>query len=465
MTKLGAQYINEFLPIDDRISIDDLQASHIVSMLHYRLFVFSINARDVLLSVGEQRKYSADIIWAAITGRNPVSSKDNEESKTVTALSLVLPQFTECLIRKENLKRIPLMSLHDHMKVWMGYLEFPKAIKALSKGIESKCDEIREGLEWRMLLVEELIKTIMPSFGMDPTQSLYGLELFMEKKKRLKASGGDNDDIEDSHANEANQCIETSKIDTEGMDDVDDLLDLKSDDNPTSYIRDTLLEIGNWLSSTMTMLGEIAQNPLGSGSGEEMAWRAPGTLELNTDSLPYFKDMSAGYFRVNLLQALKSPSEYVSLSNKSTDQTIEDVCIVHNIITECDRAMAFYDCFDRFYDQVSTDEDDCSENDTIGWNDREVPEKFWDMTVSRKRKSFGDFSGNDKRGTREDDNEGRSSTARRGTVKSEASLKASIFTGCKCRFSAAVDLLERYGFIKVIGNGTKIERLVFAWDT
>ena len=37
------------------------------------------------------------------------------------------------------------------------------------------------------------------------------------------------------------------------------------------------------------------------------------------------------------------------------------------------------------------------------------------------------------------------------------------YTGVRCRFSAALDRLERYGFIKISSNGTKIERLVFAW--
>ena len=108
MTKIGAEYINEFLPVQDRIHVDDMRMSHIVSMLHYRLFVFSISVRDVLLGLGEQRKYSTDIIWAAIIGRNAIRTEGNEETKTVAALSSILHQFTECLIRKENLKRISL---------------------------------------------------------------------------------------------------------------------------------------------------------------------------------------------------------------------------------------------------------------------------------------------------------------------------------------------------------------------
>ena len=281
-------------------------------------------------------------------------------------------------------------------------------------------------------------------------------------------SNGDKEENNYSHDKEVIESLEIPVKTIEGVDNVDDFLDFKSDDNPTSYIRDTLLEIGNWLSSTMTVIGEIAQNPLGSGSGEEMAWRAPGTLELNTDSLAYFKDLSAGYFRLNLLRALRSSNGHVSPSNNTSDQIIEDVCIVHNIITECDRAMAIYDCFDRFCDQVALNGDNNGEYEALGWKDKIVPEKFWEVTGSRKRKSLGGFSGNSTRKgvTNEDQqNERRNSNTRRESTKSEASLQASIFTGCKCRFSASIDLLERYGFIRVLGNGTKIERLVFAWDT
>ena len=144
---------------------------------------------------------------------------------------------------------------------------------------------------------------------------------------------------------------------------------------------------------------------------------------------------------------------------------------MHNIITECDRAMALYDCFDNFYNQVVPDEDDEDEYGAIGWKDREVPEKFWDSSSGKKRKSFGSNSGNingkDGNNREEEAKWRRNSTTQRGSnvKKSEASSQASIFTGCKCRFSAAIDLLERYGFIRIIGNGTKIERLVFAWDT
>ena len=469
MTKLGAQYINEFLPICDRINVDDLRMSHIVSMLHYRLFVFFINVRDVLLGLGEKKKYSADIIWAAITGRNIMPTDSNEESKTVTALSLVLPQFTECLIRKENLKRIPVVTLHEHLKVWLGYLEFPKTIKALSKGIETKCDDIRNDLEFQILMVKELMDSVMPTFGMDPNQSLHGWECEMEKAKRSTEKSYDNNPggLEENsrHVASSNEHDEITEESTEGVNLDDGTLDFKSDDNPTSYVRDTLLDIGNWLSSTMTTLGEIAQNPLGSGSGEEVAWRAPGTLELNNESLQDFKDLSAGYFRVNLLRALKSSKEYFPSSDNMADQVMEDVCIVHNIITECDRAMALYDCFDRFYDQVVPEVgDDDDEYSAIGWNDDEVPEKFWDSSGSKKRKSISS------EGTNEgEENDRRNSTGRRGSniKKNVASSNASIFVGCKCRFSAAIDLLEKYGFLRIIGNGngTKIERLVFAWDT
>ena len=158
--------------------------SHIVSMLHYRLFVFSISVRDVLLGLGEQRKYSTDIIWAAIIGRNAIRTEGNEETKTVAALSSILHQFTECLIRRENLKRISLNALCKHLKVWLGHLEFPKTIKSLSKGIESKCDTIRDELELQIMMMLELIENGMPGFGMDPNQSLYGLEREMEKQKR-----------------------------------------------------------------------------------------------------------------------------------------------------------------------------------------------------------------------------------------------------------------------------------------
>ena len=370
MTELGAQYINEFLPICDRIDVDDLSMSHVVSMLHYRLFVFSINARDVLLSVGEKRKYSADIIWAAITGRNILPTDGSEESKNITALSLILPQFTECLIRKENLRRIPMITLHEYLQVWLGYLEFPKTIKALSKGIETKCDKIRDDLELHIFMVKELMESVMPTFGMDPNQSMHGCEREMEKAKRLKGGNGDSncgDIIEEdvTHSMDANENSDIVDETAEGMGVDDATLDFKSDDNPTSYVRDTLLEIGNWLSSTMTTLGEIAQNPLGSGSGEEVAWRAPGILELNNDSLYHFKDLSAGYFRVNLLRALRSPKEYIPSSNHMADRVMEDVCIVHNIITECDRAMALYDCFDNFYNQVVPDEDDEDEDEYL----------------------------------------------------------------------------------------------------
>ena len=472
MTKIGAEYINEFLPVQDRIHVDDMRMSHIVSMLHYRLFVFSISVRDVLLGLGEQRKYSTDIIWAAIIGRNAIRTEGNEETKTVAALSSILHQFTECLIRKENLKRISLNALCKHLKVWLGHLEFPKTIKSLSKGIESKCDTIRDELELQIMMMLELIENGMPGFGMDPNQSLYGLEREMEKQKRLKESNGGTDgkDVKyksNSNAIDANKDSEMNE-ETEEEEIDETTLEFKfesSDENPTSYIRDTLLEIGSWLSNTMTILGEIAQNPLGTGSGEEMVWRSPGSLELSTDSLQEFKDLSAGYFRVTLLQALRSPKEYVPSSNNMADQVMADVCIVHNIITECDRAMAMYDCFDLFFKQVVPEDDDIDKIRIIGWNDGEVPGNFWGTGGSRKRKSLGSSS----RGTVKTDTacNGRNTSDRQKShgSKNEDEASAIAFTGCKGRFSAAIDLLERYGFVRILANGDKIERLIFAWDT
>jgi hypothetical protein len=338
--------------------------SHGVSMLHYHLFCFANKARNHLMGPHDKRRFSADILWAAITASNPT-----EEDTTSRALSLILPQFAECLSRPECLKRVPLDALCKYMKNWSDELTFPKDVLSLSRGIEQKCLKAKDDLEIYSEMLDELVGTLMPIYGLNQSQSLNGLERLVDKtedgplaERRDEKTGEMTTDFERDSEEASEEKAKEEENDDESF-------EFEKDGDPTTYIRDTLLEIGNWLTNTLAVLGDIARNPLGTGSCEEGAWKAPGQLELDVDSLADIKKVSAGCLRLNLMEDLRAPKQWNSMSSSSSSssssslsssfssaksngdlghQMLPDISIVYNIISDCDKAMALYDCFDRY---------------------------------------------------------------------------------------------------------------------
>ena len=322
------------------------------------------SARMSLLPSIDRQKYSSDILWAAITGGDPHS--DDITSK---ALSLVIPQFTECLVRPEYLRRIPLETIRKCIRTWIDQISFPKEVLNLSNGIRLKCDTVREELEVIDLMLREIVKFLLPGFELDEKQSLHALEKEYEEKRMEKT----NDETGKVDQNRPEQNAQVSGD--------EDAFEFDSKD-PVTYIRETLLEIGVWLRNSIGVFEDIARNPIGTGSSEEQAWRAPGQLELDVNNLQHVKELSAGCLRLNLLADLQESRRLLthkgSLGEKdyrkggkgkitrkgegsdhkedynekkfvvdNSDEPLADISVVYNIISECDRAMALYDCFDR----------------------------------------------------------------------------------------------------------------------
>jgi hypothetical protein len=70
--------------------------------------------------------------------------------------------------------------------------------------------------------------------------------------------------------------------------------------------------------------------------------------------------------------------------------SLPDICIVHDIISQCDKSMLVFDCFDMFFESVAAYD---YNDEKHGW--RQISKGFWTSQV-KKRKStdstedFGD---------------------------------------------------------------------------
>ena len=187
-----------------------------------------------------------------------------------------------------------------------------------------------------------------------------------------------------------------------------------------------------------------------------------------------------------ILQELNAPQNNLNLSEKlnKTDarflKLIPDISIVYNIILECEKSMALYDCYDQFFEEIYP-EDNKSRNlkpDKTGLKWKNIDPEFWGNAMKKKRKNLSDPS--DPESSRETGNKiMRSSSSISSSSRSKLNGGNNLnkdqndgtftiddtYPGVKCRFSAAIDILEKYGLIKISSNGTQIQRLVFAWDS
>lgn len=62
--------------------------------------------------------------------------------------------------------------------------------------------------------------------------------------------------------------------------------------------------------------------------------------------------------------------------------SLPDICIVHDIISQCDKSMLVFDCFDKFFESVAA-YDYSDEKD--GW--KQSSRGFWTSHVKRRKSS------------------------------------------------------------------------------
>ena len=161
-------------------------------------------------------------------------------------------------------------------------------------------------------------------------------------------------------------------------------------------------------------------------------------------------------FLIRILEELRCPdfiTNPVLSATTAGSQILPDVCIVHSIISDCDRSMALFDCFDSFHELIQNDEEDYVDDQ---W--RAMPKSYWETgSVSRKKvKSSTDG-----------EKSSESCRSGKGNAKNQNYEQRShdaVDPAIKCRFAAAVCELESSGLIKLVSGGTEINRLVFAWD-
>ena len=83
---------------------------------------------------------------------------------------------------------------------------------------------------------------------------------------------------------------------------------------------------------------------------------------------------------LSIIESLRNPE--ISLSEAGNSMSLPDICIVHDIISQCDKSMLVFDCFDLFFENVAA-YDYNDEND--GW--KQTSRGFW-TSHANKRKGF-----------------------------------------------------------------------------